>query len=49
MAFCADGPLVFEVEGNGGHPMLTQPPLSRGWLDERFRAHLKESMAAARR
>ena len=49
MAFCAAGPLVLEVEGNGGHPMLTQLPLDRGWLDERFRAHLKESMAAARR
>ncbi len=49
MAFCADGPLVLEVEGNGGHPMLTQLPLSRGWLDDRFRAYLKKSMAAARR
>jgi len=28
--------------------MLTQLPLSRGWLDERFRARLKKSMAAAR-
>ncbi|MFP6740235.1 MAG: sugar-transfer associated ATP-grasp domain-containing protein [Alphaproteobacteria bacterium] len=49
MAFCAAGPLVLEVEGNGGHPVLTQLPLGRGWLDDRFRAHLKKSMAAARR
>lgn len=49
IAFCANGPLVLEVEGNGGHPMLTQLPLGRGWADERFRAHLKNSMAAARR
>ena len=49
IAFCADGPLVLEVEGNGGHPMLTQLPLGRGWLDDRFRAHLKETIAAARR
>ena len=47
IAFCADGPLVLEVEGDGGHPMLTQLPLGRGWLDERFRAHLKKSIAAA--
>ena len=49
IAFCAGGPLVLEVEGNGGHPMLTQLPLGRGWLDERFRAHLEASIAAARR
>jgi len=29
--------------------MLTQLPLGRGWLDERFRAHLEASIAAARR
>ena len=41
IALCAGGPLVLELEGNGGHPMLTQLPLRKGWLDERFKRHLE--------
>ncbi len=44
IAFCADGPRALEVEGYGGHPMMTQLPLGQGLLDDRFKTHLESYM-----
>lgn len=40
------GPMAVEVEGNGGHPMMTQLPQGRGLLEE---PAVRELMAGIRR
>ena len=43
-----DGVVLVELEGNGGHPMMTQVCADTGLLDDRFRRMVQTSIAKAK-
>ncbi len=47
LALTDQGPVILELEGDGGAPELTQLPFDAGWADARWRDHVSALTARA--
>ena len=48
VALCADGPVLLELEGNGGHPVMSQICFETGLFQGRLKTHIERRFAEYR-